>query len=62
MDFLLVIFAFALGAVGGVAITERDPVSGLLNSVRRRGIRLAAGSLGVGFAAGILWQILGPGH
>jgi hypothetical protein len=62
MDFLFVVFAFTIGAVAGSAINQKDPVSVLLSSVRRRGIGFIAGSLGIGFAIGLLWKIVTGGQ
>ncbi|HKE26891.1 MAG TPA: hypothetical protein VKB88_31275 [Bryobacteraceae bacterium] len=58
MDFLFAIFAFTIGTVAGSAINQKDPVSMLLNAVRRRGVGFIVGSLGIGFAVGLLWKMI----
>ena len=61
MDPLFAIFAFTIGAVAGSAISQKDPGSMLLSTGRRRGIGFIAGSLGIGFAAGLLWKMISDG-
>lgn len=61
MDPLFAIFAFTIGAVAGVAINQKDPVSMLLSAVRKRGIGFVVGILGIGFAVGLLWKMISGG-
>ena len=58
MDHLLILLAFALGAVAGNSITRKDPAAALWNSARRRGPGFIVLTLAIGFAAEILWEVI----
>jgi hypothetical protein len=57
-EILLSLMMFALAALAGSLLTEKDPAGAILRSLEKRGAGFILGTLGVGFVAEMLREIV----
>ena len=57
-DTFMAVAAFSLAALAGSLLTERDPAGIILRSLEKRGLGFILGSLGAGFVAEMLMEIV----
>jgi len=60
-DTFVAVAAFALAALAGSLLMERDPAGVIRRSLEKRGVGFILGSLAVGFAAEMLLEIMRAG-